>query len=64
MTAIKSAYDPARTFSAVPLSKQCLAVSSRGAGRSQSRVAPDSRRSVCHTTIELAVLGQLRVDEV
>jgi hypothetical protein len=33
--------DPQRTFSAVPLSKQCLAVSSRGASLSQSKVAPD-----------------------
>ena len=39
----------------MPLSKQCLAVSLRVQRLSQSRVAPDSRSGVCHTTIELAV---------
>src|SRR5262245_19561824 len=51
-----SANDSQRTFSAVPLGKQCLTYPRVGQRLSQSRVAPNSRSGVCHTTIELAVV--------
>src|SRR5262245_33829737 len=51
-----SANDSQRTFSAVPLSKQCLAYPRVGQRLSQARVAPNSLSGVCHTTIELAVV--------
>jgi hypothetical protein len=57
-----SANDPQRTFSAVPLDNQCLAVSSRQARPETVEDSPDTRSGVCHTTIELGVLYQVRAD--